>query len=106
MIGWHPKHAPLPELFKITATRAGDAQPVAGELVGYETSNLSVDVRDELQNYGFVVPPDGIIWLIVSFAGSAPVDNVEIKYEGNGVSLNDTLVITPPIPRTFATTRP
>lgn len=94
LFGWNSHYAPLPELYDITATRGGEQ--VKGQMTSYEPGVLTLEVRSELQDFGYVVPPDSVLWMIITFPGEAPVDSVTVKYHLDKTSLNDWMPLAAP----------
>lgn len=98
IIGWDGRFVPLPKHYAFTATRAG--RPVKVTLESYETLNMPIELRRELQRYGYILPPDGLMWMILAFDGSGPVDEIALRYEAMGVRIEDTLPRNRPEPAT------
>ena len=92
LIGWHRKFTPVPQAYEFSGRR-DDGSTATGSMEAYESVNLPLDVRAELQKYGYIIPPDGVVWLIVRFDGEAPIRAMDYRYEGNGVSIGDALTM-------------
>jgi hypothetical protein len=89
IVGWDGKFLPLPSTYRFSATR--DGRPVNVKLESYETLNMPIEIRRELQSYGYILPPDGLIWMILSFEGPRPVDEIAMHFDALGVRIDDTL---------------
>ena len=101
VIGWHPRFNPLPALYQFTGQRG--ATSVAGVLGQYEQQNLSLEVRSELRDYGYIIPPESVMWMIVSFPGAEPVDAMTLRYRFDQTVVDDELKIASASVRTPAT---
>lgn len=93
IIGWHPKFAPMPQLYTFTGHRA-DGSTAPGTMRAYESGNLPLDVREELQKYGYIQPPSGIVWAILYFDGTEPIRRLDVEYKTGEFVLRDTLPIS------------
>lgn len=102
LFAWNSKYAPLPSQYTITGHRG--AETVSGQMTGYEPVNLPVELRVELQDYGYIMPPDSLLWVIVSFPGAAPLDSITVHYTLDKVTIDDQLVL--PHSLTSPATRP
>ena len=89
LIAWSGKLLPLPHQYRIEGSRAG--QPVAPAIESYETQNMPIELRRELQSYGYILPPDGLIWMIFAADGDAPVDSITLHYADPSFTLDDTI---------------
>ncbi len=89
LIGWNSKFAPLPSLFQFTAHRGAKEWPA--KLNAYEQKMLTLDVRAELQRYGYMLPPDSVIWMILEVPGTDPIDSLEMRYSIDGKTLDDRI---------------
>ena len=78
LFGWNPRYAPLPDQYEITATRGSET--VKGQMLEYEPQNLQLELRSELQDYGYVVPPESVLWFVATFPGELPVDTIQVDY--------------------------
>ena len=94
LFGWNSRYAPLPVLYEITGTRGDES--VRGEMLEYEQQNLPIQLRSELQEYGYIVPPDSVLWLIATFPGEAPVDAIRVHYQLDNTVLIDTITLRAP----------
>jgi hypothetical protein len=89
LFGWNSKYAPLPTQYKIVGTRGGDDVP--GEVTGYEPMNLPVELRMDLQDVGYIIPPDSLLWLIVTFPGDTPIDSVKVHFTLDKTTIDDEM---------------
>ena len=89
LIGWSGALLPLPKLYAFAGER--DGQALAGTLESYETQNMPIELRQELQAYGYILPPDGFIWLIVSFDGVGPIDSMTMRYAEGKTRIDDAI---------------
>lgn len=89
IIAWSGKLLPLPSYYKLAGTRAG--QPVPAAMESFETQNMPIELRRELQSYGYILPPDGLIWIIAAFDGVEPVDSVSLHYDALGFRMDDVV---------------
>lgn len=101
LIGWTEKLAPLPTLYTITGARGQATVP--GSLVAYESRNMPLEIRKELQDYGYILPPSGVLWMIVEFPGEAPVERCAIEYRMDDQVIRDAIDFAP---AAAAATRP
>ena len=103
LFGWNSRYAPLPELYEFTGTRGGET--IRGEMREYEPQNLPIEIRSELQEYGYVVPPDSVLWFVVTFPGEAPVETVRVSYKLEKTQLLDTISLAPALATTTPSAR-
>jgi hypothetical protein len=94
LFGWNSKYAPLPSQFKITGKR-GDAE-VTGEVTNFEPMNLPVELRMDLQDVGYIMPPDSLMWLIVTFPGETPIDSMSVHFELDQTTIDDEMKLPKP----------
>lgn len=87
LLGWNRTLAPLPSLFTITA----DGK-VPAKLTAYEQLNMPLELRDELQLYNYVKPPDSVMWMIIEVPGG-PVEKLDIRFEIDQKQVEDTLTL-------------
>lgn len=93
LVGWDRGFAPLPSLYRFTAVRDGGEVPAT--LLAYEQLNLPIEARTELQQYGYTLPPDSVIWMILKLEGTGPTDRLKMHYSIDGKSVEDALSIAP-----------
>lgn len=94
LIGWHRRFAPLPSLYSFTAVREdGESAPT---LSAYEQLNLPIEARKELQQYGYTIPPDSVLWMILKLEGSNPVREIRMRYTFDGKVLEDRIIVPGP----------
>jgi hypothetical protein len=89
LLAWNSKYAPLPTQFTIVGQRGG--VEVEGKLTAYEPMNLPVELRMDLQETGYIVPPDSLMWMIVSFAGDQPIDSMRSHFTLDATVIDDEL---------------
>lgn len=94
LVGWDRTFAPLPSLYRFTAVRGEREAPAT--MLAYEQLNLPIEARSELQSYGYTLPPDSVLWIILKMEGSGPVDRLKMHYTIDGRTLEDVLSIAPP----------
>lgn len=94
LVGWHKDFLPLPDLYQFKAIRGQAAAPV--KLIGYEQQLLPIDVRAELQKYGYLLPPDGVVWMLLEIEGAEPIDELELAFTLHGKVFNDRLKMPQP----------
>lgn len=94
LIGWDRTFAPLPSLYRFTVEREGTEVPAT--LMAYEQLNLPIEARSELQQYGYTLPPDSVLWMILKIQGTGPTDRLKMHYAIDGKSVEDALSIAPP----------
>jgi hypothetical protein len=90
LIGWAGDFIPIESMYKFTGTRR-DGTVHSGRLESYEMQNMPIELRKELQEHGYILPPDGLIWMIVTFDGERPVDSISMEYRSDRTSLVDTI---------------
>ena len=89
LIAWSGDFVPVQKLFRFEGTRDGATVP--GTMESYEQQNMPIELRTELQSYGYILPPDGFMWMIVAFDGTTPVDDVAMHYDGDGKRVNSSV---------------
>lgn len=90
LLGWDRRFAPLPSLYRFTAHRS-NGQTVEMKMSAYEQTNLPLDVRAELQQYGYLLPPDSVLWMLLQCPAGEPLDAIELRYEIEGKLVEDRL---------------
>ena len=98
MVGWDRRFAPLPDLYRFSASQGDASVPL--KVVAYEQVNLPLDVRSELQQYGYLLPPDSVIWMVVQSASGPEIDQIHLRYEIEGKLVEDRLDLTEVAPPT------
>jgi hypothetical protein len=91
LVGWDRNFAPLPSLYEFTGERGGETFPL--KMSAYEQLNLPLEVRDELQTYGYIRPPDSVMWIVLDVPGTVPLDALDLKYEIDGKTTKDRLYL-------------
>ena len=93
LLGWDRHFAPLPSLYEFVAARG--AQKIPAKMSAYEGANLPIDLRSELQRYGYILPPDSVIWIILEVPGSEPIDSVSVHYKIDRKTIDDRIILAP-----------
>ena len=89
LLAWNSKYAPLPSQYTIVGQRGG--AEVKGELTAYEPMNLPVELRMDLQDAGFIVPPDSLMWMIVNFPGEGPIESIRTHFARDAIVIDDEM---------------
>lgn len=91
LVGWDRNLAPLPSLYEFVVRRNGVEVPA--KMSAYEQLNMPLDARSELQAYGYIFPPDSVMWIVLEIPGTGPVDSVHLKYTMPRKSFEDRLAV-------------
>ena len=70
-------------------------EKVSAKMTAYEQLNMPLDARSELQEYGYILPPDSVMWIILEIPGTQPVDEISLVYNMPRKSFEDRLKFAP-----------
>jgi hypothetical protein len=69
--------------------RAEDGTMMPGTIEGNRILMIPLEVRRELQNANYTLPPDSVVWLQVAFNGDKPVRHIDFTYKGDTPAAGD-----------------
>lgn len=88
---WDQNCAPLPENYQIMQT-SGSIQSVL-KIDAISTELIPVDIRSELQDYGFIKPPSQLLWMVLRGDSAEPARQIDFKFTSERVDVIDELTI-------------
>lgn len=91
LLCWSDNATPVDEIWSFSAQT--DAGPAPAKGVGMEMILLPLDVRRELQKYGYINPPAQVIWILVRVDSEQRVKSLRVKYEGRKTQIDQTISI-------------
>ncbi len=87
---WDERALPISKQYEFTFKT--DSQTLVAELDGMVGDGLPLDVRDELQNYGYIRPPTRAIWALFSAPTTDPVRGIAFRFASTRAKLEDELL--------------
>ncbi len=93
LVGWDRNLAPLPSIYDFVARREGEDVPA--KMAAYEQLNMPIDARSELQQHGYFLPPDSVMWIVLEIPGTGPIDSLSLRYNMPQKAFEDHLNLTP-----------
>jgi hypothetical protein len=92
---WDERALPISKQYEFTLKT--DSQTLVAELDGMVGDGLPLNVRDELQNFGYIRPPTRAIWALFSASTSEPVRSLAFRFTSTRAILQDEIVLNQPV---------
>lgn len=92
---WDERALPISKQYEFTFKT--DSQTLVAELDGMVGDGLPLNVRDELQNFGYIRPPTRAIWALFSAPTTEPVKSLAFRFTSTRANLEDELMLDQPV---------